>query len=502
MLSNYSKGDNLTILNTIYHAPKKNPQTNKYSSGSIDLIYKDNVTGEKKLEQIENPDYEYFMANEDVQIDHNLTHIETNLVHPIQCKYNEVKKSIAENTGNTEFFYDNIRNGNYRANDDLFTHNRVFRADMNVSDYYRYKFDSLYHNQPYALNNAYLDIEVDGIRQKGDFPEMGECPINAVTIVNDSNNTAYTLLLNNPDNPLIDEFKNEENISQQIKDFVRDAVGGWKNEVRYGLDKMDYKIIFYDEEIKLIHDVFVMINFFKPDLVLAWNMAFDIPYIIERIKVLGYAPEEILCHPDFKEKEAWYYVDTRADKFEERGDFAQISSYSVFLDQLVLFASRRKGQRMTLPSYKLDDVGKYIARVRKLDYSHITTKIPELPYKNYKVFVFYNIMDVIVQKCIEKKVMDTDFLFSKVLINNTRFSKAHRQTTYLANRGIKEFEEMGYTMGCNINKKNQKVGFPGAFVADPLLNSDKPKVKINGRAVPLYENLDDFDYKRLNCIAA
>ena len=36
-----------------------------------------------------------------------------------------------------------------------------------------------------------------------------------------------------------------------------------------------------------------------------------------------------------------------------------------------------------------------------------------------------------------------------------------------------------------------------AFVADPKLVSDTPKMKINGKPVNLCDNLDDFDYKAL-----
>ena len=146
-----------------------------------------------------------------------------------------------------------------------------------------------------------------------------------------------------------------------------------------------------------------------------------------------------------------------------------------------------------MASFKLDFIGDIIAGVRKLDYSHITTNIAKLPYLDYHVFAFYNVMDTIVQKCIEHKVGDIDFVYNKSIMNNTRFSKVHRQTTYLANRAIKEFDDMGLITGCNANKSNEKTGFPGAYVADPKLVSDKPKKKINGRPIMVCNNLDDFD---------
>lgn len=487
----YQDGDNITLLNIIYHKPIKN-ENGKYGKDSLDIIFKDMNTGEKKVQHIVSPKYTYWMTNEGIPVDYCKMFIEKDKVHPIECEYTDLKKSIAESTGNLDFFYDNIRNGNYKENDKLFSIPSVFNADMNIEDYYRWLFDRAYKNEPFVPTKLYFDIEVDTIDMAGSFPEMGECPVNAVTLVDDSNYNVYTLLLENYSNPLIEEFKNTKNIISQLKSFVQEKVGGWKQEKRFGLDKFNYHIMFYDEEIKLISDMFNFINTIKPDFALAWNIAFDLPYLIERIKVLGYDPSQIICHPDFKIKDCYYYIDRRADKFEERGDYAQVSSYTVYLDQLITFASRRKGQR-AVASYKLDYIGDIVAGVRKLDYSHITTNISELPYKDYYVFVFYNIMDTIVQLCIEHKVGDIDFIYTKSMSVNTRYSKIHRQTTYLINKSIKDFWNMGYIMGNNNNKNNQKVGFLGAFVADPLLVSDKPKLKINGMPVNLCDTLNDFD---------
>lgn len=494
-IKGYPEGANITLLNVIYHKSKKDEAGN-YSSDSLDIIFKDMDTGEKKLQHIERPKYTYWMTNEGIPVDYHKMFIDKNDVHPVECYYNEIKKSIAESTNNLDFFYDNIRNGNYKENDRLFTIPSVFNADMHIEDYYRWLFDRTYKNTPFIPEKMYFDIEVDGINAAGDFPEMGECPINAVTLVDDTNKHVYTLLLENYNNPLIEEFKNIPDLTIKLKEFVKDNVGGWKNEIRFGLDKFDYNIMFYDEEIKLIVDMFNVINTIKPDFALAWNIAFDLPYIIARIQVLGYDPAEIICHSDFTVKECYYFIDKRADKFEERGDYAQVSSYTVYLDQLITFASRRKGQR-AIQQFKLDFVGQAIAGVRKLNYSHITTNISKLPYLDYYVFVFYNVMDTIVQLCIEHKVGDIDFVYNKAISVNTRYSKVHRQTTYLINRAIKDFWDMGYIMGNNINKNNQKVGFPGAYVGDPTLVSDKPKMKINGTPVYLYNNLDDFDYKAL-----
>ena len=376
---------------------------------------------------------------------------------------------------------------------------------MNIEDHYRYRFGKMYKNEPFRISKSYFDIEVDTINMVGDFPQPGECPINAITLICQDQQEVYTFLLRNKTNPQIEEFENavkDGSIFPELQAFVIDAVGGPEIADKYGVH-FKYNFLFYDEEdeIKLIGDMFNAINAYKPDFALAWNMSFDVPYIIERIKRLGYNPTDIMCNPDFKNKIAEYYVDERnKSDFAERGDFALISSYTVFLDQMIHFASRRKGQSKFI-SFTLDYIGEQIAKVRKLDYKDITTNITELPYKSYKTFVFYNIMDVIVQYCIEHVTTDIEYVFNKCNMNNTRYSKAHRQTVYLTNRGIKEFyyTDDGYIMGNNVNKFNQKpdVKFPGAFVADPLKVNNYSRMCIYGRFIDIFNNLDDFDYASL-----
>lgn len=505
MIKNYPQGSDITLFNTMYHFPKKDERTGKWDEGSIDLIYRDNITGQKHVQSIDNPDYEFYFAKEDVQIDHNMLFIEHEKVDKITVPYRDVEKAIAELTGNLEFYYENIKNGDRRANNRLHTHPRVFNSDSNIEEHYRFRFDNLYTNNTFPVSKCYFDIEADTIDMAGDFPEPGECPINAVSVINDSNNKIYVLLLRNENNPLIEEFEKSigPELFGELKQFIQDQVKGWKNEVRYGLDKFTYEFLFYDEEINLIVDLFKIFNILKPDFVLAWNMGFDIPYIIERIKVLGYRPEDIMCHNDFKTKVAFYQkddIDRKTGKFKEaaeRGDYAKISSYSVFLDQMIQFASRRKGQS-AFQSFKLDYIGEVITGVNKLDYHHITTSLAKLPYVDYKTFVFYNIIDTVVQKCIEVKTGDIDYIFNKCLLNNTRYSKGHRQTVYLVNRGLKEFNNDGFIMGNNNNRRNEKPPkFPGAFVADPRKTNDYSKKKIGGVSVNLYDNLDDYDYSSL-----
>ena len=120
MIKGYNEGANITIINAIYHKPKKK-ENGRYDNGSIDIVYRDMDTNEKKVQHIDDPEYTYYMANEGVNVPYNRLYIEKNLVHEETCKFREIKQDIASKTGNIDYFWDNIRNGNSRENEKLFT---------------------------------------------------------------------------------------------------------------------------------------------------------------------------------------------------------------------------------------------------------------------------------------------------------------------------------------------------------------------------------------------
>lgn len=103
-------------------------------------------------------------------------------------------------------------------------------------------------------------------------------------------------------------------------------------------------------------------------------------------------------------------------------------------------------------------------------------------------------MDVIVQKCIETKTQDLEYIFAKCVVNNTSYPKGHRQTIYLINRMASDWFKMGYVIGNNCNRDNPKPPpFLGALVSDSLKTNDYSKLKINGKSIWVCDNLIDFD---------
>ena len=504
-MSQFKPGDNISILNTSYTRPSKD-ENGKKIKDYITLVYKDLDTDTKYHKTIYEPKFDYYVIKPDFIKPYPQFFIEKDKVEKVSVKYSELNLDIAKRIGCEDQFFENIRNGQAYMNKMVHFNPMVMSSDIGIEAFYRMEFDKTYRNEVFTPTKGYLDIETDIWYINNRFPQSGECPINAVSLIIENNNTLYEFLLRDNTNPLIAEFENyiaNNNFIEEFRNFVIENVGGEAKAKKFKVYDLNYKIIFFDSEIQLIQAVFNVINMLQPDFVLAWNMAFDVPFFIERIRNLGYDPKQFMCHPDFKEKECMYYIDqVHLNEKAERTDFAKISSYSVFLDQMIQFASRRKGQS-AFTEFKLDTIGNQMAGVKKLDYHHITENLGDLPRLDYKTFVMYSMFDTIVQKCIEESTGDINYVLNKAILNSTEYGRVHRQTVYLANRAAMFFWNEGYVIGNNVNRMNDKgEKYEGAYVADPVLVADTPKETIHytdgtSMVVNVCKNALDYDYKAL-----
>lgn len=505
MIKGYPKGSNLTILNTMYRRPTKDIN-GKYDKGSLQILYKDVDSNQKKVYYIEDPTYTFYMAKDDIYIPTNEFCIHKSKVNPVTVPYRDLLKVIADLTDKKDMYYENIKNHNRYANEILHTDPKLFGSDLDINDFYRIMFNELYVNDIIPVTKGYFDIELDGKDRDFDTEEdKSVFPINAISYISPKNIIHIYLLKTKSNLEKIEAFQNmcgkEGSIHSELEEFIIDTVGGFKKYEKFSLVGLKFEFNFFEEEyeIDLIRKFFWQVNIDKADFMLAWNMAFDIPTIIGRIMRLGWDPREVMCHKDFKDKIVSYYIDTKhLFDYEARGDYADISSYSIFIDQMIQFASRRKGQS-AFSKFNLDYIGSLVAKVKKLSYKHITNKLSDLPYIDYKTFVFYNIIDTIVQKCIEESVNDIDYIFGKVVSNHTRYSKIHRQTVYEANKLFEVNLNNDHISGNNINKFKPKTkdSYPGAYVSDPVLLSEYSKIKLNGVPVSIYDTNIDYDYTRL-----
>ena len=518
LIPSYPLGSDLVILDATYHFPNKqqvesyNGVKTVYTPDTMTIVYKDNTTGKKGIEVIENPKYVFYMLKNNIPTpNYDMFFTDMKNLDEITCRYRDINKAIAEKldqyegtTKYTDLYKKNVRDGNYKANMDFQKSRRVFGSDIPINDFYRMRFAEQYKNTETPVSRAYLDIEVDVKLSPTDFPTNGNCPINAISYFEHDTKRLFTFLLNQKDvNPKSNEFcttVDNREFNEEFKGFLNETLGSEKVK-DFKLENIQTKVLVYNDELTLLKDLFGYINYTKPDFLMVWNMSFDIPFIINRILALGGNPKEIMCIHDISPlyENCNYIVDSDHEDFSTKGDYADITSYTVYLDQLIQFASRRRGGAQ-YRSYSLDYIGNEMAGVQKLHYENIAANVMELPYNDYRTFVKYNMMDVLVQYCIEFKADDILYVFDKALLNCTEYKKVHRQTIYLSNRATIMFKNFGnYVLGNNLNKFKPKptVKYEGAYVADPCKFGDKYKDKVNGVPIMRASNAIDFDFTRL-----
>ena len=500
----YPQGYNLTVMNVMYQKPRK--EDDKTLPDYAFIVYKDNETQKKHVAILKEPKYTYYLAKSTVQIPYNLEWIELDKVDPITCSYKDIKKSIAKETGNIDLYIENVRSGKFKLNDIFFAHPRVFGADMNILNYLRMEFSNTYLNPVCPITVAYYDIENDIIDAVTDDVNIGESPINVASIYYDANKTVYSFILRNSKNPLIDQF--EQNIfndyisyKNKVNQFILSNLGSEEKVKKYKLDDIKISVGFFNTELELIIAFFQTLKSLSPDFAVAYNASYDLQYLIARLQSNGGSPLDVISDPEFEDHKFYYYfIDKEMyNDYEERKDYVLMSSKITFIDQMILYASRRKGQN-AISSFSLDNVANHECNVRKLNWHHITDRFRYFPYKDFETFWLYNINDTIVQACLEAQTEDLRYMFNNVIEMNTPYQKIFRQTNYLASKGMEFYKNHeGVIMGNNLNRfgKKPEEKFPGAFVARPTLLSDRNKVKCRGYAIMKFLNGNDFDYKAL-----
>lgn len=477
-------GVDVMLLDILYHPPRKENDR----VDCLDIIYKTLHDGKKHVKSIKNPEIDiYFLKEQFRTFTYNKNFMEIDKCDVHRCEYKKIPWYIAEQAG--EQYVNELRrlveNGRFADIQRIQTYPYVFGSDVSIDTFYRSQWLLEYDNDAMKpITKIFLDIEVDTINAVG-FVRDGSCPINAVTIVDDATGTVYTFLLDNPDNPLIAEFKEDvDNFIDELHTMFDDFYG-----------KLSYHIYMYDDERELIRDTFKLIHTLKRDYCLIWNgCGYDIPYIKSRMEKLGLDPYELFCHRDFKYKMCKLYEDNRNFQIANKGSFFKVSSYTKYIDHMILYAATRKGQS-ELRSNNLNSVARVELNDEKLDYTD-EANIKTLPYVNYRKFVAYNIKDTLLQKGIENKANDVDNLYLRSSANCTDIDKVFKQTVTLKARAYYEYLLQNIVLGNNVNVfgGNSGDGFTGALVGNPLLNSNTGIIMFGNPSMYVFDNVIDMDF--------
>lgn len=465
------------------------------------VIYKDLDTGEKKVEKIPEPRMDiYFEKEEFRNHDYNKTWVKLDQVNKYNCKYTDIKFAIAKDMGEAgkRFLEDVFSTHQYQDLKKLDRYPYVFGHDFDIITYYRNAwYNAIPAPESNDLNIAYLDIETDSFDHPG-FSNAATCPVDMVTVIDEKSMSSYTFALHNqkyvaPDRSHLKGVKLEnakrydklheqwhnERIRQEEE--LKNDLDGLTEELHQMFDEtygeLDYNFYFYEDERKLLVHLFQLIHKLDPDFVLIWNISFDIPYIIERMKVLGLDPEEIICNEEFPVKKCRFQKDKRNFDVKNKSDYFHCTSRTIYYDQMILYAAKRKGGP-ELRSNKLTYIAKKEIGDEKLNYSE-EGDFKKFPYLNYRKYFIYNIKDVLLQLGINMKTKDTETLYLTSYENLTQYKDIWKQTVVLRNVQYKYHLSHGFVPGANINKldaydrgpseEDEGVQYEGALVGNPLL---------------------------------
>lgn len=459
-------------------------------------ILKDEDTNEKYFKLID-PKYTYYINKDGIENEYHVQSMPLDDVEPITVDYDDLIKNISYNLGEEDFFWDCIREKKFGKTKQVLLNPNIHGADLNLEDYYYYKFSQEYdfNNGKNNITKSFFDIEVDSIDIIGfSEPDKAEAPVNLWSYYNDYENKIIVGILRNEENPLIKEFEEKDNLDK-FKKFIKDKY------IIKGFNDIKIVIKFFNKEINLINFFFQVNNFIKPDFIGGWNSAsFDTPYLKNRIQKLGYDPNEIMNSKDIPYKYSSYHLDREQDPCENNSYFLNLD-YSNWVDYQKIFANLRKSSKRE--SYSLDSIAEEELGENKIKFKKETTTIKNSPYEDFWEFVEYNIHDTMLLAMLERQNKDLNLIYTLSNLTSTRITHTLKKTVCVKNLARKFYFEMGFVMSDNPNisygeekVKNQKP-MRGAFVADPNLNAKIGVVINNIISRYIHDHVIDFDFSAL-----
>lgn len=465
------------------------------------IIWKDLLTGEKKLTIVPEPAVDIYFEKPQLRTHSYVKRYEwLKNLDKRTVKYRNIIPEIAKEMGPNGINY--LKNI-YETHDfsrlkDFQTYPYIFGSDFDVRSLYRIEWlNKLDNKSRKSITKGFFDIEADSFGKPG-FANADDCPIDLVTIIDKNNMKSYTFALVGRDvekvfpSGLTDE-QNRRDYEGMVADRLLQEqnlmadIPGLKRELHQLFDEhygvLDFNFYFYTDERKMLVHLFQLINQLKLDFIVVWNISFDIPYILRRMEVLGLDPKEVICSPDFPSKQCYFKHDRKNQLPKNKSDFFFCSSYTIWYDQMELYAAIRKSEK-ELRSMRLTDIAHDEIRDEKLDYSE-DGDIKTLSYKNYRKYIIYNIKDVLLQMGIEDRTSDLDTLYVTSYKNATPYEQVFKQTLKLRNVQYIDYLKQGIIPGNNINQYNFKktvdieeeeddddTKFEGALVGNPLLNDN------------------------------
>lgn len=290
----------------------------------------------------------------------------------------------------------------------------VYNADISMEALIRAKYQERQKHNIIPLTIGSLDIETS---------VLGDDQINLITFC--AENNVYTAVL--------DGFLWKYVNNQKVKATELDIRKQIKKDIQQYIDKYGFSINIKicETELELIKWIFSKIHQEEMDFITIWNMGFDIPKILERIKSYGIDPVDICCHPSVPKQ--LRVCKFKEDKREvqhivEKWHWFYCTSMSQFVDAMTLYARIRKSKPKE-PSYTLDAISSKVVGAGKLKFSEGSHY--EMQTKRFVEYVVYNMVDAMLLMMMEWQNHDVSQMLR--LTGSSTYDDFNKQTVMLKN---------------------------------------------------------------------
>lgn len=307
-----------------------------------------------------------------------------------------------------------------------------------IDAYWEYCKKDGFQQHPFSI--YYLDIEV---YSPDEFPDAWEAkhPVNVITIYNSLKNHFRVFCLNKP--------FNQHNLSEE-------------NKKRYDLitAKSDVKVSFHSNEKELLSS---FLNYWKvdyPDVVTGWNLPFDIPYLVNRIKIKLSNKDASSLSPVgvTREYERNKKIMAQYSQVVKDYDLVGITIWD-YQDVYMKFNLK------PIPNRKLDTILQIELKKGKVEYE--SSNLAKLSQDDWDLFVLYNIEDVNGIKLLEEKLKFIETCRTISYMGLTPLKKALDTLPIINGYVSVNALEEGKIIPTFENKGNWRK-FDGAYVKEPI----------------------------------
>ena len=497
-------------INARYEKDERSGQLHKIRTDAMYYVIAGD-DGSRKIKIKPEPEYTFYLATEDMKYHRLSCPIDKTVA--ITCKYSERHREMAKAVGLSNeytFAKKDWKTKQNWINRNLHGHPQLYFADMNIEDVWKLNFNEKYgdHSSDINYRTSFMDIETRA--DLGNWEQhVAGVPICSITHIDSTTETIYVHVLDDKSVPEVRETFNNlkpfvDNMNgylQQIREEAKIAIVKDKGKAE-SIHSFNFKFNFklFDTEAGLIKGYFDTVKATKPDFCGCWGINYDMLTIKNRARKCGLNMADLVSEdnipPDFRYFE---YIED-SDRFDSKSAthysryFDKIFSTSAtqFYCQMSLHSNLRK--RFQEVNYKLNTIGEAYAYIKKVDLSDEGYTIKDVYSKNFKIFLKYAIMDVIVQFMIER--VNSDIPRYMVSCKDSRFTHGIRKTI-----GIKNDLSIFLKSSKREISGNNKIydiyePIPGAIIASPN-NIAKKGINIMGTQTHIYRLCIDLDMKAM-----